>query len=247
MFDDLNEIGKQDGNRRAASVVMALVVEGAIIFALLVTPLIFVSILPESELLTFLIAPPTAPAPPAPPAPSREPTVVADVVQTTGKFVEPVLIPDGVILPPDDTDFQIPVVDTRVAGGPGLISSTPVTPILTTVLRDQEPHARPPAPPSSKPEPVLHISGGVQEAKAIQKIPPDYPEMARRARVEGEVVVKMLVDEEGGVTHCEVVSGHPLLRQAALEAARQWRFSPTMLSGEPVPVASEIVFRFKLK
>ena len=70
--------------------------------------------------------------------------------------------------------------------------------------------------------------------------------MARRTGVMGDVVVEVVVSETGEVTSAHVVSGHPLLRDAALQAARAWRFTPTLLSGTPVKVVGTITFAFKL-
>ena len=77
------------------------------------------------------------------------------------------------------------------------------------------------------------ISGGVLNGKAISKPEPAYPAVAKAARASGTVVVQITVDESGKVTSANAVSGHPLLRQAAVQAAYQARFSPTLLSGKP--------------
>jgi TonB family protein len=90
------------------------------------------------------------------------------------------------------------------------------------------------------------ISGGALAGKAIKKVPPTYTAEARAAGAQGPVDVQVTVDEQGNVSSARAVSGHPLLQQAAVDAARQWTFSPTQLQGQPVKVGGLITFVFTL-
>ncbi|HWW74255.1 MAG TPA: energy transducer TonB [Pyrinomonadaceae bacterium] len=91
------------------------------------------------------------------------------------------------------------------------------------------------------------VSGGVLNGKAIAKPQPAYPPIAKAARVQGTVTVQVLVDEEGYVIAANAVSGHPLLQPASVFAARQARFSPTLLEGQPVKVSGVITYNFVLQ
>ena len=91
------------------------------------------------------------------------------------------------------------------------------------------------------------IEGGVLNGRAIRKPPPSYPSRAKEARVMGTVVVQILVDETGKVIKAEPVCGHPLLAEAAVDAARGARFTPTLLSGMPVKVSGVITYNFVLQ
>ena len=103
----------------------------------------------------------------------------------------------------------------------------------------------PPPPEAPKPTPPrAPISGGVLNGKAISLPKPAYPPIARAARAAGTVVVQVLIDENGNVVSAKAVSGHPLLQAAAIGAARQARFSPTKLSGQPVKVTGVIQYNF---
>ena len=105
----------------------------------------------------------------------------------------------------------------------------------------------PPPPPAPKPTPEPKktiVSGGVLNGKAISKPPPAYPPIAKAARASGTVTVQIVVDESGRVISASAVSGHPLLQQAAVAAARNARFSPTLLSGQPVKVSGVITYNF---
>lgn len=95
--------------------------------------------------------------------------------------------------------------------------------------------------------PPKTISGGVLNGKATSKPEPPYPPAARAARAEGTVTVQVTVDEEGKVVSASAISGHPLLQAAAVSAARQARFSPTLLSGKPVRVTGQLTYNFVLK
>jgi protein TonB len=93
---------------------------------------------------------------------------------------------------------------------------------------------------------IIRKSGGVLAGEATRRVEPPYPPLARAARVEGAVVVELTIDERGSVTSARALSGHPLLKDAAVNAARQWTFKPTVLSGTPVKVVGTITFNFKL-
>jgi periplasmic protein TonB len=100
-----------------------------------------------------------------------------------------------------------------------------------------------PPPPPVKKVPK-QISGGVLNGKATSLPKPPYPPAARAVRASGAVTVQVLIDESGAVVSASAVSGHPLLRAAAVQAARGARFSPTQLSGQPVKVSGVITYNF---
>jgi len=92
--------------------------------------------------------------------------------------------------------------------------------------------------------PADGLSGGVLNGKAITLPPPEYPAIARAAKAAGNVTVEITIDEEGNVISARSVSGHPLLQSAAVTAARQAKFSPTRVSGQPVKVNGVLVYAF---
>lgn len=93
----------------------------------------------------------------------------------------------------------------------------------------------------------LKLSQGVLEAQLINRIEPRYPSIAVQTKTEGAVLLHALISRDGRITSLEVVSGNPLLIHAALEAVQQWRYRPTMLSGEPVEVETTITVVFRLR
>jgi protein TonB len=93
---------------------------------------------------------------------------------------------------------------------------------------------------------LAEVRGGMLDYKAVSKPVPAYPAEAKAARAEGTVVVEIKVDEMGRVEAANAVSGHPLLRQASVEAALKTRFSPTLLSGQPIKVSGFVTYKFVL-
>ena len=103
----------------------------------------------------------------------------------------------------------------------------------------------PPPPEAPKPTPPrAPVSGGVLNGKAISLPKPAYPPIAKAAHASGTVTVQVLIDENGNVVSAKAVSGHPLLQAVAVGAARQAKFSPTKLSGQPVKVTGVIQYNF---
>jgi TonB family protein len=92
----------------------------------------------------------------------------------------------------------------------------------------------------------IRVGGNVQAARALYKVPPEYPEEARKKGISGTVRLHVIVAKDGSIKQLEVMSGHPLLQQAALDAVRQWRYQPTLLNGSPVEVDTTIDVIFSL-
>jgi TonB family protein len=80
----------------------------------------------------------------------------------------------------------------------------------------------------------------VQAARILNRVQPVYPPLARQTRISGTVRLHAIIGKDGTIQSLEVMSGHPLLQQAALDAVRQWRYQPTLLNGEPVDVDTTI-------
>ncbi|MEJ7578078.1 MAG: TonB family protein [Pyrinomonadaceae bacterium] len=156
----------------------------------------------------------------------------------------------------------VPSFERFKLGDTNLIVSTPGTPDATDSRSNNSltangnlklpPPPQPPAmnrttqPPATQPA-VRRVSGRVLEGKATFKPAPVYPEAAKAARVEGAVTVQILVDETGRVVSVQAALGHPLLRQTAIQAALRARFTPTLLTGQPVKISGIITYNFVLQ
>jgi protein TonB len=86
----------------------------------------------------------------------------------------------------------------------------------------------------------------MMEGNLIRRVQPEYPALARMARVQGTVVIHAIVSKDGTIGHLQVISGPPLLVQAAIDAVRQWRYRPYFLNGEPVEVDTQVTVNFTL-
>lgn len=92
----------------------------------------------------------------------------------------------------------------------------------------------------------VRISKDVQKGLLIKKVPPDYPEIARQARVQGSVVMHAVIDKNGNIQDLKLISGHAMLAPAAMKAVKDWKYRPYLLQGQPMEVETEIVVNFSL-
>src|SRR5271165_763373 len=137
----------------------------------------------------------------------------------------------------EQRDFAIPDVADGGAG-PILTAGIVVPPPVV-----EPPHAAQAAQPEKRP---VKLSEGVLQAQLISRIEPQYPPLARQTRTEGTVQLHAIIGRDGRITSLEVISGHPLLAKAALDAVRQWSYRPTLLNGEAVEVETSITVIFRL-
>ncbi len=107
-------------------------------------------------------------------------------------------------------------------------------------------HPKTEPPTSARHEPIK-MSENVQESKLIRRVSPIYPELARNASIEGKVILVVIIDEKGNVEDIRVTEGHPLLNDAAIAAVKQWKYTPTLLEGEPIRVLATSTVIFKLQ
>ena len=92
----------------------------------------------------------------------------------------------------------------------------------------------------------VRVSQGVSQGLLVHKVQPSYPPLARQARIQGTVVLQALIGKDGSIQNLHVVSGHPMLTNAALEAVKEWKYKPYILNGEPVEVETTINVNFSL-
>jgi len=106
--------------------------------------------------------------------------------------------------------------------------------------------AIPPSMPKSVTPHAVRVSSGVAQGLLIHQVRPEYPALARSARIQGSVVLQATIGKDGAIQNLHLLSGHPLLTQAAMEAVRQWRYRPYLLNNEPVEVDTTIQVNFTL-
>lgn len=103
-----------------------------------------------------------------------------------------------------------------------------------------------PPPPPPPPAPI-RVGGQIRQPAKIHDVRPAYPDIAQRARVQGTVIIEATIGKDGTIEEARVLRSIPLLDDAALQAVRQWRYEPTYLNGEPVPVIVTVTVQFTLR
>jgi periplasmic protein TonB len=194
---------------------------------------------------TLLVAPPPPPPPPPPPAPVHVIQPVPKSFFTQGKLFAPKFIPKKV----EQVKEEAPPQEQPNGVMGGVVGGVPggqLGGVLGGILGGNRSM---PAPPP--PTPVAHkgpyrVGGKVQPPKLIRQVQPIYPPLAKQARVQGDVVIESVIDQQGKVTQMKVVTGSPLLVQAAIQALEQWQYQPTLLNGQPVAVDMLVTLHFQL-
>jgi periplasmic protein TonB len=105
----------------------------------------------------------------------------------------------------------------------------------------------PPAPPAPAPQPPQRLHQGIQAPRKVVDVAPRYPALARESHVEGIVILDVIIDDTGTVTSTRVLKSVALLDQAAIDAVRQWKFTPARLNGEAIPIVMTVTVAFRLQ
>jgi periplasmic protein TonB len=197
--------------------------------AVIVAPLFAADDLPEPRRpLTFeAIVPIEVPTVPVAPRPQ---TTQPSPATSSIPIIEPTA------LPPDTTPVVNVPADIVAPGGTGV-----PTDVLGPV---GDPVIAPPPPVRREP---IRISNGIQAPTRVVYVQPVYPRLAIEARKDGTVILEAVIDESGNVRGVKVLRSIPLLDDAAVQAVTQWKFTPTLLSGAPVPVVMTVTVGFTLK
>jgi protein TonB len=241
MFDLVTGKAIHIPSRPAVPLVVSTLLQASLVTALLVPLLLFTGIMPEPPMMMAFVAapppPPPPPPPPAPPAPKKETQPAARPVPTSG--VAAPIEPPPEIAPdlPGDEGFGVPGgVEGGIPGGivGGIVGGLPDVPL-------------PPPPPPAPKEPV-RVGGQIREPALIRRVDPVYPTLAVHAQIEGTVILEAIVDREGRVESVKVLrSANSLLDKSAIEAVRQWQYSPVILNGKPERFMLTVVLSFHLE
>lgn len=239
--DSLLETPWTDRSRRGWTTLISFALQAGAAGLLLLLPLLYTQGLPQLQLMSALVAPAPPPAPPAP-GPVRNSRANTSNMSSDGRVIAPPSVPREILIveepsapPPADLGgwgvrggTGDPLARSGVlgsTGGPGVVLPPPPPPNLS---------AHPP-----------RISR-MMEGNLIYRVQPQYPPLARQARVKGTVVLRAMISREGKIENLQLVSGHPLLVQSAMDAVRQWRYRPYFLNNEPVEVETQVTVNFML-
>jgi protein TonB len=234
---------------RILTTTVAVLAHLGVLTAVIVVPLwYFTPALPSpSEIMAFVAAPPLPPPPPPPPPPAAAPSRPArhepvKPAPSPDRFAAPVEAPSR-IEPEKLADAR---GTTGVLGGvEGGIEGGVVGGIVGGLSSALPPPPPPPVPPPTKPAPV-HIGGQIKAPALLVRVDPVYPLIAQAAQLEGVVILEATVDETGRVESVKVLRSIRLLDAPAIEAVKQWQYSPLSLNGRPTPFVLTVTVQFHL-
>jgi protein TonB len=242
MFEDsLLESGGRLKTRRGRTTTFAIFLEIALIGVMVLIPLIFTEALPKQQLMTFLVAPPPPPPPPPPPA---APVKIVRQIQTdivNGALRTPTKIPQKIQMIKEDEAPPAMASSGVVGGVPGGIPGGQMGGVIGGIIS-----STPVAVPKVATPQRVRVSAGVTQGLKVRDFKPVYPALARQARIQGTVVLRAVIGKDGSIENLQLISGHPMLAPAAIDAVRQWKYKPYLLNGEPVEVDTEVQVNFTL-
>jgi periplasmic protein TonB len=243
MFEDsLIESGGKLKTKRGWTSLLSFGIQIGIIVVMILIPLIFTEALPRTQLMTFLVAPPP---PPPPPPPAAAPVKIVKVIQTdivNGQLRTPTKIPQKVQMIKEDEAPPPVMASTGVVGGvPGGVPGGSMGGVIGSVLS-----STPTVAPKIATPQRVRVSSGVVSGLLLRKVNPTYPPLARQARIQGVVVLQAQISKDGNIENLQLISGHPMLAPAAIEAVKQWKYKPYLLNGEPVEVETQVQVNFTL-
>lgn len=236
--DSLLESPWADRSRRGWSTIASFAAQALGLGILLMLPLLYTEGLPTLQLVQA-IAPPAPPPGPPPAMEHHAASVQHESNMRDGILVPPPTIPTHVATFDESNPPEAGACTFCVPGGTGNMNTS--NPILNSIASE---HAF--APPSPKPTaPPLRVSR-MMEGFLIYKPQPTYPPLAKMAGVQGQVLLRALISREGTIQNLQVITGHPMLVKAAIDAVRQWRYRPYLLNNEPVEVETQVTVNFVL-
>ena len=217
---------------------ISFLLECTLIGVLVLLPLIYTEALPALRYAIDIGPPPSAPPPPPPVEVTSAPPSTSEVIGET--VIAPPRIPDHVAHVAEQVAPPPLNPGVAVLGGTGTYDSHSA---IASVLSE---HPYTPPPPPSPMVSRAPVSGGVMAGYLISQVQPVYPAMAQRARVQGTVVLSAVISQDGRIENLRVLSGHPWLVKAAMDAVQQWRYRPYLLTGQPVEVETQVTVNFML-
>ncbi len=248
------EQGMIGRTHRAWTVPAGFALQLLLVGAAVIAPLAIVTPLTRTDVLPPFIAPPMGR--PAQPEHVKLVPVNNHPQRALRPFTAPAAIPDRIAR---IVDNQPPVevaragyncepncvVGAPVYDGPPVMSQRPPY-IPPTPVAARPPDPQRPARVDTTPV-VIRVSEGVQEMRILRRVLPVYPSLAVKMRVTGDVVLNAVIGTDGRIRELRVISGHPLLVKAAVDAVEQWVYRPAELNHVPVEVNTEVTVRFRLQ
>jgi periplasmic protein TonB len=229
-----------DRSRRGWSTLVSFGLQAVAVGALLLLPLLSMQTLPQLQLMASLWTP--APPPGPPPATPAHSPIHATSNMVGIRVIMPTRIPREIEnLNENEAPPPLGVPgEAVVPGGSGFSGARNFVPGGLGPATAPLPILAPP--PAARPPRISHM----MEGNLIHRVQPEYPQLARQARIQGTVVLRAIINRDGRIENLQVLSGHPMLVQAALDAVQHWRYRPYLLNNQPVEVETQITVNFTL-
>lgn len=243
MFEDsLFASTARRNRRRGWAAALSFAVQAVVLGVFVLVPLLYTDALPITSLRGYIEIPP----PPGRPAPPQQQPV------HQAARPRPTEIQDHVLMQPPAIPHQIARIidppEPPVLDGPGVIGTTGGigngSPVLNDIVSETTRTVARPV--NVAPPRVVPLSTGITEGMLIRKVTPPYPVLAKAAGIQGQVMLQATIGHDGAIENLQVISGHPMLVRAALEAVKQWRYRPYLLNNQPVDVETQIIVNFTL-
>lgn len=243
--ETLLEMSSTRPQRRIGDVFMSVAIHVLVLLAVILPSLYFTDTIDLNKFTkTFLVGPP--PPPPPPPMAQTVAKVVPaprKILLNQGKLLAPVAIPQKVVIIKEE--MPAPDLSGGVAGGvPGGVAGGQLGGVIGGIISGTA-HTNVVAPPG--PKVPMRVGGRIKPPRPISQPAPVYPILAKQTMLQGIVSIDAVIDEHGNVGEMHVVSGPPLLIPAALAAVQQWKYEPTFLNDQAIPVQLIVTVTFQLQ
>jgi protein TonB len=229
---------------RKYTLLLSVTVHVAVAFVLVIAPLFAAATLPEiRDVVTFVPVRVVTPPPPLGSRRSVKPPSTTTPSQDAAPEVTPTEAPDT-IAPETSIATGPPGPDPGASDSGAGVPWGSIGGVITDDMSAPPPVAK--AAPPPPPEPVRRVGGDIVAPRKVKHVAPIYPPIAVAAKKAGIVILEAVIAEDGSVRDVRVMRSVPLLDEAAMNAVRQWRFTPTLLGGRPVPIAMTVTVNFEL-
>ena len=231
LFEEVVNPAVRLGSKQWYVLPLSILAHTVAIAVAIIIPLMAADILPTPPSMMAFVSAAPPPPPPPPPPPQAAPPPKVEVQVNPG--AAPIEAPSEIRAETGlDAQFEKASVVGGVEGG-----------LISGIVGGLEPPPPPPPPPVAP----VRVGGNIKPPTQIKRVNPVYPPIAQSARVQGVVIIEAVIGPGGQIQDARILRSIPLLDQAALDAVRQWEYTPTLLNGVPVPVIMTVTVNFTLQ
>ncbi len=246
MFDLVTgRVDRPFRDQKPGSKFLTIIAHTALLSAIVLIPLLYATDqLPQVKQMAAFVV--TAPPPPPPPPPPAAPKAQAAESRPDAKPVQSAS-PDAAPVEAPSEVRPEPAVPPGVVGVEGGVEGGVVGGVVGGIVGGLVTPAPPPPPPAPKPAEPVRVGGQITTPALVKRVEPEYPAIAVAAKLAGTVILEVTVNEAGQVRDVTVLRSMGLLDRAAIDAVKEWRYSPLVLNGIPTPFVVTVTLNFSLR